>query len=117
MLVTFRTKAWSSITVFGDLAQTLLKMAGHGGSIPGAFAADDVPAAHARLRQAMIAARELALSTPRKRDRGDEEDSDDADAMRDRALRMGAEHPLVHLLAAAAAQHTEVTWSSGAPVI
>lgn len=117
MLVTFRTKAWSSITVFGDVAQTLLTMAGHGGTIPGAFAADDVAAAHARLRQAMISAKMLALSAPRKRDRGDDEDVDDADAVLDRALRMGAEHPLVHLLGAAATQHTEVTWSAGAPAI
>lgn len=35
MLVTFRTKAWSNITLFGDVAITLLKMAGHSGTVPG----------------------------------------------------------------------------------
>lgn len=114
MLVTFRTKAWSSITVFGDVAETLLKMAGHGGSIPGAFAADDVPAAHARLKAAMIEAK-ARMSKAADRPRTDP-DADEESAC-DRALRLGAEHPLVHLLEAAARQSCAVSWSAGAPVL
>jgi len=35
MLVTFRSAAWSNITLFGDVAVTLLKMAGHRGHATG----------------------------------------------------------------------------------
>lgn len=114
MLVTFRTKAWSSITLFGDVAEAMLRMAGHGGSIPGAFAAEDVPAAHARLRAALMGARANMPKAPaRQRGESDEED----ESVLDRALRLGAEHPLVHLLAAAASQSCEVSWAEGAPVV
>ena len=113
MLVTFRSKAWSSITVFGDVAVSMLKMAGHGGSIPGAIAAEDVPAAHERLRQAMVAAQAGMRQAPAP----EQEDEDSQEAVRDRALRMGADHPLVQLFAAAAAQGADVTWNEGAPAL
>jgi len=45
MLVTFRTSAYANITMFGDIAVTLLKMMGHSGTVPSAIRADDVPAA------------------------------------------------------------------------
>lgn len=115
MLVTFRTKAYSNISVFAELAELMLRMAGHGGSIPGAFSAEDVPAAHARLRQAMIDAK--ARTQPAPGDRQDEDEQDSPAAMRDRALRMGEAHPLVQLFAAAAAKGSEVAWSAGAPVL
>ena len=37
MLVTFHSNAWSNITLFGDVAVTLLKMAGHSGAVPSAL--------------------------------------------------------------------------------
>ena len=50
MRVTFRGSAWSSITVFGDVAVTLLKMAGHGGTVPGALPAGNIASALVRLK-------------------------------------------------------------------
>ena len=49
MLVTFRSPATESITMFGDAAQSLLKLMGATGRVPGALNAEDVPAALARL--------------------------------------------------------------------
>ena len=45
MLVTFKTEAYASITMFGDVAVALIKLMGHSGTVPGAVLAEDVPAA------------------------------------------------------------------------
>src|SRR5690606_24478116 len=49
MLVTFSTKAHPDITMFGDVAVQLLKLAGHSGTVPSAILARDIPATLARL--------------------------------------------------------------------
>ena len=49
MLVTFRTKAYPNITMFGDVAKQLLELMGHSGTVPGAVKAEDVPIALQRL--------------------------------------------------------------------
>ena len=49
MLVTFHTKSYANITMFGDVAKQLLELLGHSGTIPSAIKAEDVPAALARL--------------------------------------------------------------------
>lgn len=115
MLVTFRTKAWSSITMFGEVAKQLLLMAGHGGSIPGAFDAEGVARAHENLTRALTTAQAQMRDRPAQHQK--EADEDDASNPVDLALRLGVEHPLVHLLAAAARQGSEVTWSEGADAI
>ena len=56
MLVTFHSKAWSSITMFGEGAVTPLKMAGHSGTVPSVLLAGDIPSALARLKQELAAA-------------------------------------------------------------
>jgi hypothetical protein len=111
MLVTFHSKAWSSITMFGDVATTLLKMAGHSGTLPSAFRAGDIPAALARLQQALAAIdpdEESRPSIPL--------DSKDADAPPPVGLRLRA-YPLIQMLSAAAAQECDVMWEEGAAVI
>jgi len=40
MLVTFTTKTYSDITMFGDIALDLLKRMGHSATVPGAVKAD-----------------------------------------------------------------------------
>lgn len=57
MLVTFHSRAYADVTLFGDVAQTLLKMMGHSGTVPGALLATEVPAARARLQAALEAQR------------------------------------------------------------
>ena len=102
MLVTFRTKAYSNITMFGDVAQTLLKLMGHSGTVPSAIEAKDVPAALQRLSSA-IAAQKPA---PRVADADRDEDAEPIVALAQRAL------PLIELLKAAAAQQADVMWDS-----
>ena len=111
MLVTFHSKAWSSVTLFGDVAVTLLKMAGHSATVPSALLAGDIPAALARLKQALAAA-------------GAEEESkqsvrlaaEDADTPPPVGLRLRA-FPLIQLLSAASQQGCDVMWEEGAPLV
>jgi Domain of unknown function (DUF1840). len=56
MLVTFHTKSYADITLFGDIAQQFLRSMGHGDSVPGALLAADIPAALAKLRASVAAA-------------------------------------------------------------
>jgi len=94
MLVTFTTKAYADITMFGDVAVALLKMAGHSGTVPSAIRAEDVPAALERLTAAINAGKG-AQPTGSK---------DAAVSMAHRAL------PLINLLTAAAKEKRDVMW-------
>jgi len=97
MLVTFTTKTYPDITMFGDIAKTLLKMMGHSTNVPGAILAADVPAALARLKLAIDSADD---SPPAPDD--DEEES--VVSIAHRAL------PLIELLAAAVKADANVMW-------
>lgn len=111
MLVTFRSKAAGSITMFGDHAVLLLEMMGASGKVPGAFIAQDVPDALRKL-QAGLQAQAEAASTPAppalNEDRALE---DDAPEKRESpvSLRVRAA-PLVNLLQRAATAKAEVLW-------
>ncbi len=43
MLVTFRTKAYANVTMFGNVALEMIKMMGHSETVPGAITAENVP--------------------------------------------------------------------------
>ena len=102
MLVTFTCKAYADITMFGDVAQRLLKMMGHSGTVPGAILAKDVPAALSRLRRAIEA--EKAAPTSDAPKEGHDDSNEQAVSLAHRAL------PLIELLAAAAKQDCNVMW-------
>ena len=53
MLVTFKTKGHGDITMFGDVAVELLKLAGLSGTVPTAILAADTAATLARLESAL----------------------------------------------------------------
>jgi hypothetical protein len=108
MLVTFHTKAWSNITLFGDVAVTLLKMAGHSGTIPGAFRAADIPAAIAQLQGQLANA---TADVPRRSRSSATDDEEPPVKLQSRAL------PLIKLLSAAAQQGCDVMWDKGAPTV
>lgn len=99
MLVTFRTRTHADITMFGDVAKTLLKLMGHSGAVPSAMLADDLPAALARLEAAVAASKASEAKT-------DPDDEDPKPGLATRAL------PLIGLLKAAIADHTDVMWDS-----
>jgi hypothetical protein len=104
MLVTFQTKAYSDITMFGDVAKQLLKLMGHSGTVPSAIAAEDVSAALERLRKAVA-----ALPPGEKKPPKD-------DDQRGEPPRVGLAqraYPLLKLLEAAVAENCNVYWRAG----
>lgn len=105
MLVTFRTKAYANITMFGDVAKQLLELLGHSGTIPGAIKAEDIPAALARLDAGLRQHRAAEAADAPEGDR----DQDEAPHKVTLAQRAG---PLLELLRAAAAKKADVMWDS-----
>lgn len=112
MIVTFKTKTWSNIVMFGEVATVLLRMMGHSGTVPGALRADEVGPARERLRTALDA---LAPDTPSpgtgpERDApGPDTESDKADDEPVVSIHQRA-YPLLELLAAAEEAEREVIW-------
>lgn len=108
MLVTFHSRAYADITLFGDIAQNLLKMMGHSGTVPGALLAADIPAALARLRAALAAQQEAAAvkqqAPDEDKDDGEEEEQEARPPLSVRAL------PLLELLEASARRGCDVMW-------
>ncbi|HEY8537985.1 MAG TPA: DUF1840 domain-containing protein [Steroidobacteraceae bacterium] len=114
MLVTFRSEATESITMFGDVAQTLLKMMGATGRVPGALVADDVPAALARLEQEVQALKAVPASPAPQTDRDEEtEEEDEKDKDKERAVPLATRAvPLIDLLRRAVAAKAGVMWEA-----
>ena len=109
MLVTFRTKAYANITMFGDVAKQLLELMGHSGAVPSAIRAEDVPGALARL-EAAIAQRKAVEAAKAPQDE-DDDGRDGYDAPRKVTLAQRA-LPLLELLRTAAANKHDVMWDS-----
>ena len=90
--------------MFGDVAVTLLKLAGHSGTVPSALLADDIPSALARLEQ------ELAAAGPEEENKQSNMAGAE-DAGTTTAVGLGQRaHPLIQLLSAAAQQGCDVMW-------
>jgi hypothetical protein len=101
MLVTFRSEAFADITMFGDVAVTLLKLMGHSGSVPGAILAEDVPMALKRLTVALDAGKE---SAPEQGADAGSDDDEPPVSLANRAF------PLVELLEASVKARCNVMW-------
>jgi hypothetical protein len=110
MLITFRSKAWSSIIMNRDIAVTLLKMMGHSGTVPSALLAPDIPDALARLE------RGLEVADPGHGARPAPVNPDDPDEPPPVGLRLRA-YPLIQMLKAAVGKNNDVTWEEGAGVV
>ena len=104
MIVTFRTKGYANITMFGDVAIRLLKLMGHSGTVPSAILPEDIPAALERLRTA-IAAEEATTSNEVPSE--DEELGEVPVSLKNRAF------PLAELLEAAVLENAPVRWEAG----
>ncbi len=97
MLITFSTDAYSSITMFGDVGLSMLKMMGHSATVPGAILAEDVPEALSKLSAAIDADKNQSPVM--------DEDTEEAEvSITNRAL------PLIELLTAAAKDKSDVMW-------
>ncbi|MCP4432390.1 MAG: DUF1840 domain-containing protein [Gammaproteobacteria bacterium] len=98
MLVTFKSKSYANITMFGDIAQRMLKLMDFGCKIPGGIVASDVPAALENLQLGL-------QSIPKEIDTSHDTDDDQpAIGLHTRAL------PLVELLRAAMSADNDVRW-------
>ena len=112
MLVTFRTKAHANITMFGDVAIALLKLAGMSGTVPTAILARDIPNVLAKLESGLAERRALPETSEVDTSGGDRNaSSDDPDA--GPAVPLGHRaFPLIELLRAANAAGTDVMVST-----
>lgn len=102
MLVTFTTDAYADITMFGDIALTMIEMMGHSKTVPGAILAVDVPMALDRLKAALKYVDKA--SPPAESEDEDHKDEPPAISITNRAL------PLINLLTAAAEAQSNVMW-------
>lgn len=103
MLVTFKCKDYAHITLFGDIAQQLLRMMGHSGTVPSAIAAKDVPAALAHLKSAIA---KIKPASPSQNTQ-DDDFNEQSVSLANRAL------PLIELLTFAAKENYDVMWEQG----
>jgi len=111
MLVTFRSTATESITMFHDVAVQLLKLMGATGRIPGAFGPDDVPAALQRLETATEQIKAGTHATAARPADNEDSPSDDEDEDREPAVDIATRAvPLLSILKRAAAAHAEIVW-------
>ena len=102
MLVTFTSKAYADITMFGNVAVSLLKLMGHSGTVPGALVAAEVPQALERLRAGIAAHGDTPA--PGGDDESDREENEPVVRLSQRAL------PLIELLEAAVKDECDVMW-------
>ena len=102
MLVTFTSKAYADITMFGNVAVSLLKLMGHSGTVPGALVAAEVPQALESLRAGVAAHGDTPA--PASDDESDREEDEPVIRLSQRAL------PLIELLEAAVKDECDVMW-------
>ncbi len=98
MLITFKTKSYANITMFGDVGEKLLKMMDYGVSVPGAITAEDVPQALSNLKQGLESVMEIVEPA------GDADDDQPAVSLHTRAV------PLLELLQSAIDDANYVRW-------
>src|SRR5215216_2549218 len=100
MLVRFDSEV-GSVTMFGDVAVTLLKMMGHSGTVPSALLAKDIPAALDKLNAALG-------KTPADNESPQNEDGTQQShvSLRKRAF------PLIELMGRAAARGVDISWAA-----
>ncbi len=104
MIVTFRSKAYADIMMFGDIAVKLLKLMGQSGTVPSALIAEDVPTALDHLKKAIAVSKTVTTegSNPAQKD----DSTEHIVNLAHRAL------PLIELLTAAAKAKYDVMWDS-----
>lgn len=101
MLITFESKV-GRITMFGDIALQLLKLAGHSGTVPGALLARDIPEALQNLERGLAALETAQGGAEPKED--EEEDAPRKPSLHTRAF------PLIGLLKDALKHDCDVLW-------
>jgi hypothetical protein len=111
VLVTFKTSAYSDITLFGDAAVSLLKLMGQSGNVPGALLAADIPAALQTLHEGLTKMSNAESESDSDSSPASSESWSDSDNAPPVALHTRA-GPLVSLLQAAADANENVLWDN-----
>ncbi|ELB2830519.1 MULTISPECIES: DUF1840 domain-containing protein [Vibrio] len=107
MLITFRCRSHSNVTMFGDIALEMIKMMGHSGTVPGSISAQDVPDALAKLTSALSAKNAAEENLPTDVDLDEEEEQAEP------AVSLGRRaFPLIELLKSAIKEECEVMWDN-----
>ena len=101
MLVRFDSDV-GTLTMFGEVAEQLLKAMGHTGAVPSAMLPEDIPAAIERLKAATAVQADAAFNESAQAAGGDENEL--PVSIKQRAF------PLIELLERAAKQKCEVLW-------
>jgi hypothetical protein len=102
MLIRFHSKA-GSLTMFGDNANTALRLMGATGDVPGALVAKDLPRAIENLKRGLAVQTKNQPPEPSSDDGGDSED-------RDQVALSARVYPLVQLLEATLKRNSDVIW-------
>ncbi len=102
MLVIFTSKGHGDITMFGTVAEHLIKLMGHSGTIPSAIAAKDIPDALERLEKAIASEETTPIEATVSDD--DDETSEPPVSLYNRAF------PLMEMLTAAIKEDCSVMW-------
>lgn len=101
MLITFKTRAYADITMFGDVALQLIELMGRRDTVPSAIYPEDIPQALKNLRAGAAA---HTTTDDLAEIHQHEESSKEYVSLHKRAL------PLIELLEAAQEQNVPVMW-------
>lgn len=101
-MITFSSDAFENIIYFTDIAQNLLTLMGHSGTVPGAFKAQEVPLALFNLQNGLAEYRRNIINSS----------SQDHDDENEPQIGLGVRAiPLINMLEAAIKKQCDVMWS------
>ena len=104
MLITFKTRAYADVTMFGEVALKLIKLMGRRETVPSAIEPEDIPQALKMLRTGIAA--DDAAAKEDESENGDDE-TEELVSVHNRA------RPLIELLQAAHKENVPVMWEEG----
>ncbi|MCL9683401.1 DUF1840 domain-containing protein [Legionella maioricensis] len=100
-MITFSCDAYENISYFSDVAKSLLSLMGHSGTVPGAFKAEEIPAALSSLQRGL--GQDKNKINPSSQ--ADEDENEPQIGLAKRAI------PLINMLQAAIKKDCDVMWS------
>jgi hypothetical protein len=104
MLITFKSGVCADVMMFGDVARQMMELMGKAPDSRGVITVEQMPAAIARLRQAVAEDRRLHAAPPAGGDEEEEEERRNRVSVTQRAL------PLIDLLECSLREESAVTW-------